>query len=67
MLLGHTGMNWALKHVPAYIVNLITLGEPLGATLLAFLLPWIHEVPSVATLVGGSIVLIGVVVTAKRA
>ena len=26
MLLGHTGMNWALKFMPAYVVNLVTLG-----------------------------------------
>ena len=66
MLLGHTGMNWALKYLPAYVVNLTVLGEPVGATLLAMVLPWIHEVPSVITLVGGAAVLIGVIVTARR-
>ena len=66
MLVGHTGMNWALKHLPAYVVNLTVLGEPVGATLLALLLPWIHEVPSAATLVGGLIILVGVLVTARR-
>ena len=35
MLLGHTGLNWALKYLPAYVVNLTLLGEPVGATLLA--------------------------------
>jgi drug/metabolite transporter (DMT)-like permease len=66
MLLGHTGMNWALKHLPAYVVNLTTLGEPVGATLLAMVLPWIHEVPGVLTLVGGAVVLVGVLITARR-
>ena len=33
MLLGHTLMNWALKHVRAYQVNVVLLGEPIGATL----------------------------------
>ena len=35
MLLGHTGLNWALKHSPAYVVNLTLLGEPIGASLIA--------------------------------
>jgi len=66
MLLGHTGMNWALGHLPAYLVNLTTLGEPIGATLLAALLPGIHEVPSVGTIVGGAVVLVGVLRAARR-
>jgi drug/metabolite transporter (DMT)-like permease len=65
MLLGHTGMNWALKYLPAYVVNLTVLGEPLGATLLGALLPSIHQIPSPSTLVGGSIVLGGVIVAAR--
>jgi drug/metabolite transporter (DMT)-like permease len=66
MLLGHTGMNWALGHLPAYVVNLTTLGEPLGATLLAALLPGIAEVPGVGTVIGGALVLAGVLVAARR-
>lgn len=66
MLLGHTGMNWALGHLPAYVVNLTTLGEPIGATLLAAVLPGIHEVPSAGTIVGGVIVLAGVLLAARR-
>ena len=64
MLLGHTGMNWALKFLPAYVVNLTVLGEPVGATLLGALIPSIHQIPSVSTLVGGAIVLGGVIITA---
>ncbi len=67
MLLGHTGMNWALKHLPAYVVNLTVLGEPIGATLLAMVLPWIHEVPSPLTLLGGGVVLAGILLTTRRA
>jgi drug/metabolite transporter (DMT)-like permease len=64
MLLGHTGMNWALKFLPAYVVNLTVLGEPVGATILGALIPAIRQIPSVATLVGGAIVLTGVVIAA---
>jgi drug/metabolite transporter (DMT)-like permease len=65
MLLGHTGMNWALKFLPAYVVNLTVLGEPVGATLLGALIPSIRQIPSVTTLLGGAIVLSGVIITAS--
>jgi drug/metabolite transporter (DMT)-like permease len=64
MLLGHTGMNWALKFLPAYVVNLTVLGEPVGATLLGALIPSIRQIPSATTLLGGAIVLTGVIITA---
>ena len=64
MLLGHTGMNWALKYLPAYVVNLVVLGEPVGATLLGAIIPGIRQVPSTATLVGGAVILLGVAITA---
>jgi drug/metabolite transporter (DMT)-like permease len=67
MLLGHTGMNWALKYLPAYVVNLTVLGEPVGATLLGALIPSIRQIPNVNTLVGGAVVLGGVLVAAGGA
>jgi len=66
MLLGHTGMNWALKFLPAYVVNLTVLGEPVGATLLGALIPSIRQIPTVSTLVGGTIVLTGVIIAANN-
>jgi drug/metabolite transporter (DMT)-like permease len=66
MLLGHTGLNWALKHSPAYVVNLTLLGEPVGATLIAATLPGIRELPGPATLMGGAVVLAGILLTARR-
>lgn len=65
MLLGHTGLNWALKHSPAYVVNLTLLGEPVGATLIAALLPGIREVPGPLTFVGGAVVLAGILLTSR--
>ena len=67
MLLGHTGMNWALKFLPAYVVNLVTLGEPVGATLLGAILPGIRQIPSALTIAGGIVVLTGVFVAAGGA
>ncbi|HUQ99288.1 MAG TPA: DMT family transporter, partial [Gemmatimonadaceae bacterium] len=67
MLLGHTGMNWALKYLPAYVVNLTVLGEPVGATLLGALIPSIRQIPTIETLVGGVVVLTGVVIASRSA
>ena len=64
MLIGHTGMNYALRYVPAYVVNLTVLGEPVGATALAFLLPNIREVPGLGTLVGGVVTIAGILAAA---
>ena len=66
MLLGHTGMNWALRYARAYQVNIVLLGEPIGATLLAALLPGIRERPGVFTIVGGVFVLLGIVLAERR-
>jgi drug/metabolite transporter (DMT)-like permease len=66
MLLGHTGMNYALRFFPAYVVNLTVLGEPIGATLLAMLIPWIREMPTLSTLIGGAVTLCGVLLAAWR-
>lgn len=62
MLLGHTGFNWSLRYVPAYVVSLALLAEPVGAALLAYLIPAIHEAPSPAVLLGGIVVLVGLAV-----
>src|SRR5213595_1364373 len=60
MLIGHTGMNSALRYVPATTVNVAALGEPVGATLLAWLIPAIHEPPRATAVVGGVLVLVGI-------
>ena len=65
MLLGHTAMNWARRHVRAYQVNVVLLGEPIIATLIAALLPGIRERPGVATLAGGLLVLGGILLAER--
>jgi drug/metabolite transporter (DMT)-like permease len=65
MLIGHTGCNWALRYLPAYVVNVALLGELVGATILAALLPGIREVPPATTLAGGALILAGIAVTSK--
>jgi drug/metabolite transporter (DMT)-like permease len=60
MMLGHTGINYALGYLPAYVANLASLGEPVGATLIAWVLPAISEVPPPQTLLGGVLILLGI-------
>lgn len=62
-LFGHTLVNWTLKHVESSVVSVSLLGEPVGSALLALAI--FTEVPGVATVVGGSVVLLGIVVTAR--
>jgi drug/metabolite transporter (DMT)-like permease len=64
-LLGHTGFNWALRHVRAYVVSVILLFEPLGATLLAILVLGRAELPGWNTLIGGTAILVGVWVSIR--
>jgi len=60
MMLGHTGINYALRYMPAYVANLASLGEPVGATFIAWVLPAIAEVPPPQTLLGGLLILVGI-------
>lgn len=62
MMIGHTGINYALRHVRAYLANLVVLGEPVGAILIAWVLPQIREVPPGRTLAGGMLILVGVAI-----
>jgi drug/metabolite transporter (DMT)-like permease len=57
-LIGHTAVNRSLGHVPAIIVSVAVLGEPIGATILAAI--FLGEEPTLLQLAGGLIVLAGV-------
>lgn len=54
-LAGHGLVNRSLRALPAPTVGLFLLGEPVGATLLAYL--FLGEIPAAATLAGGAVVL----------
>ena len=57
-LVGHTSYNYALRYEPASLVSVAMLGEPIGATLLAWV--FLRERPGTATLVGGVVLLLGI-------
>ena len=61
MMLGHTSFNWMIRYVPAYVVSLALLAEPVGATLIAAVMPGISEIPGVWTLAGGGVILFGLI------
>ncbi len=62
-LIGHTGINYAMRHLDPTRVATATLLEPVGAGLLAFLV--FAEAPSAVTLIGASVLLFGVVLTVR--
>jgi drug/metabolite transporter (DMT)-like permease len=65
-LLGHGSVNLALRYLPAALLGLLSLAEPVLATTFAFVL--FGERPSVMTLAGIVVVLaaIGVVIASER-
>jgi len=63
-IVGHSSFNWALGHLPATLVSLAALTEPVGATILAWII--LQESPSWITVLGGLLVLIGLSMATKR-
>ena len=57
-VIGHSLLNWALKYLPALQVNITIVGEPIGASILAFLL--LHEMPSSGLLAGSPFLILAV-------
>lgn len=57
-LIGHSTYNWALRYMPAWLVSVTTLGEPIGSAILAFFI--LGESPSSLTLLGGMFILVGI-------
>jgi drug/metabolite transporter (DMT)-like permease len=64
-ILGHTLYNWSLGYIRASIMSVALLGEPIGSSLLAYAIPWIHQEPSLYTVIGGGIILVGIYLTAR--
>ncbi len=60
-ILGHTVFNWAIKHVSPSTISLVFLGEPIGASILAFI--FFGQKPPTATFIGGALVLSGIYLT----
>jgi drug/metabolite transporter (DMT)-like permease len=62
-LLGHSAYNYALRFLSPTYVAIITVAEPIGASILAFII--LHELPSTLTLIGAAIILIGLLIASR--
>lgn len=65
-IFGHTLYNWTLEHIRASVASVVLLGEPVGSSLLAYAIPWIHQEPSIYTITGGGIILLGIYLTSRN-
>ena len=57
-LVGHSSLNWAVRYLPAHVVTVALLGEPVISTVLA--IPILGERPGLVRVIGGAITLVGV-------
>ena len=64
MIFGHTLYNWALRYVSAPVVSVSLLGEPVGASILAFFL--LNEVPGNQVILGDVVTLAGILLSSHR-
>jgi len=63
-LVGHTTYNWALRYLPASLVAIATLGEPVGSTILAYL--FLQEDPGWLKVYGGALILAGIWLAVRK-
>ena len=61
-LIGHTTFNWALRYVPAPTVAMAVLGEPVGTTILAWLI--LRQAPTAYEAIGGAVICAGIYLAA---
>lgn len=62
-LTGHSTLNWALRHLSATYVSIVTLAEPLSAGLLAYII--LGEAISWSTAAGGVLILAGIYIASR--
>ena len=63
-LVGHTSINWALRHLRTGMVAISILGEAIGATILAFL--FFSETVSAAQVAGMVLIFTAIVIASKK-
>ena len=63
-LIGHSTYNWALRYMPAALVAVTTLGEPIGSTILAYFL--LREAPTWIKLGGAVLILAGIWLASRQ-
>jgi drug/metabolite transporter (DMT)-like permease len=63
-LIGHTAFNWALKHIKASMVAITILGEPIGATILAYL--FFNESVSIFQIIGVVAIFAAILISSRK-
>jgi drug/metabolite transporter (DMT)-like permease len=63
-LIGHTTFNWALKYIPASMVAITILGEPIGSTILAYFI--LGEGLTILKVLGGVFIFAGILIALKK-
>lgn len=62
-VIGHSSLNWALRYLSPTFVTATVLAEPIGSTILAYLI--LHEAVSLPKAIGGGIILAGIYICAR--
>jgi len=63
-LIGHTSFNWALKHLKTSMVSITLLGEPIGATILAYL--FFREIIDGYQFAGMILIFAAIIIASRR-
>jgi len=63
-LIGHTSFNWALKHLKTSMIAITILGEPVGATILAYM--FFQEGLGTLQFVGIALIFAAVIVASRK-
>lgn len=64
-LIGHSGYNWSLRHLNPLFVSVVSVGEPVLASLLGWWL--LHEALDWRTGAGGVLILAGIALATRSA
>jgi drug/metabolite transporter (DMT)-like permease len=63
-LIGHTSINWALRHLKTSMIAISILGEPIGATLLAYL--FFCESVSMLQFIGMLLIFAAILIASRK-
>jgi drug/metabolite transporter (DMT)-like permease len=62
-VVGHSTLNWALRYLSATFVAIVTLAEPIGSGILAYVL--LGEAVTWSTGAGAVLVLLGIYIASR--
>ena len=63
-LIGHTAINWSLKHLKTSMVAITILGEPLGASILAYII--FHETIEPFQGIGIVLIFVAIIISSRK-